>query len=64
MDGANLFTLVSNIKVSLHQNESMFEGADTKLCWISKLITNMFLSSSETAGANDICLFLFLSLPL
>lgn len=39
MDGANLFTLVSNIKVSPHQNEFTFEGDDTKL------ITNMFLKS-------------------
>lgn len=30
-DGANVFTLVWNIKVILHQKEFLFEGSDTNL---------------------------------
>lgn len=30
-DGANVFTLVCNIKVILHQKEFLFEGSDTNL---------------------------------
>lgn len=62
MDGANLFTLVANIKVSPHSNEFTFEGGDTELCWISKLETNVLLNGSDAAGPNDILPFLFPSL--